>query len=266
MAKRRAKEPEEPKVCAHCDGAPETSLDLWEPNDPLIVSFTVVARLKYGARVACPKCRAHWYRWEPHDTVSMRYLTPDDDALLDAWNAQTRMLTDAQCEALREIRGIRGDAYGNGVEYLRVPCVVTDAAGRAHDLSTVAISRIPPFGFPEARWVEESDQFSPSRYAIPARLRWLASQTYERETVSARAPDGSSVTVPTNGFYATETVRGSELVEATTGKKKAAKAKRVKGAETVKEKPKTEPLPTEPPVLCWVDWDERCEALVIAEE
>lgn len=181
-----------------------------------------VAAAKYGARYACVACGATWYLG---DADQRMLFVPDDRlALFEAWSERSLEASLEILEMARSIGATPPDIYGNGRDYVQIPCRVTTRSGERLDRVLVSFQKMPPIPLfdpgdmrlPTLRLLDEIERIEPSRYGLSAQVRYATAQASEWPMDFAPtkvcAPDGRIYVLNwTVDFFDLDGIAGEEI-------------------------------------------------------
>lgn len=210
--------------CKHCGRPSTTGYSAWENKDPFIQAFKLEKKLKYGEMVICPVCKSKWIKlFAPRmdsGYVSLNPLQENDIAIFEEWNQNSYLPTKEQLKVLKKIGATPMDAYGNGSEYIQVPCKCILKDGREIDFCIVRFQRLPPMDVEskDIIYITDVKKILPSDYTLSPKVR-LATAMAE-EIRNSYAP--TVVRLPTGGkwifnwthhFFGTTKIKGKDIVE-----------------------------------------------------
>lgn len=173
------------KKCKNCAYQEGTSYSFWEFDSPFVQSFNLVQAVKGIIWVTCSKCGQDWLMnryGENNNTVDLDPLLKESRQVFDFWAKTALSPTQEQLTVLAKIVGLNGDAYGNGREFIDVPCKVTFKDGSEKDFCVVRFSqKFPIVNITEGNcmWITELANITPSPNALPYHVRYETSMAEE---------------------------------------------------------------------------------------
>jgi hypothetical protein len=220
--KKQSKKKKQPKACKHCEYETNEGYTRWGASDKFITAFAPIKKVKQIEVVACPKCAREWLlsRYgENNETVDLSKLRAESKADFDFWAENELYPTEKQLKSLAKIGGLNGDIYGNGKDYIDVPCKVRLKDGQEKDFCIVRFSKNMPEAVIDNQgffWITAVAEITPSVYALPYDVRYESSQAQEQTNSYAptliTAPYGKVYGLNwTNQFFATEKYTGAKF-------------------------------------------------------
>jgi hypothetical protein len=173
--------------------------------------------LKFGSLYACPTCGEKWYLDRLEEWMSV--IPRDRLPLLQEWNGRDLILPAELLAVAQEIGATPPDIYGNGSEYVQVPCDVTTKAGERITMALLSFQGSPPIeqSSHTIRFADEIASLRPSEFALTREVRLATSQATEQlngfAPTHVKAPDGRFFVLNwTVDLFFEGGVKGSDLV------------------------------------------------------
>lgn len=183
--------------CAACDGSNQATVYSFdwdrairgEGEDSKYPKFLRQENSnRRGARYACTACGTSWFLQEDSRGARMRRVPAACLAAFDAWYERPLVCPDSILEAAHGIGATPPDVYGNGRGEAWIPCRVDTRQGERIDFAMLRFSPQPPISrvdrkpevMPVYRSVEEVAHISPSRFALPRRVRFRTAWVFEQ--------------------------------------------------------------------------------------
>ena len=180
----------------------------------------------FGTLYSCPNCKTLWYLNNKETALSSLWQTDR----IDEWKAVAKSLPDNFVDQFKNIGATPPDFYGNGRDFIDLPCKVIATDGTIFDPALIRLQKDPPFINPydyytdyllinNVRKIEESD------FTLPRELRLLTCQAREVRMcfspTRVQGPNGVQYLLNgvTNFFYQ-DNVKGKDLMKVPTGQAK----------------------------------------------
>lgn len=180
----------------------------------------------FGAIYLCPNCKTPWYLNNKETVLSPFWNTER----IDEWLTIPKVLRSEIREMFYTIKATPPDFYGNGRDFIDLPCKITLTNNEVIDFAIVRLQKDPPFINPYSHYkdyltVDKLKKIEASEFALSADLRLKTCQMREIRMgfTPTRVIGTNGVQYLLNGvtnFFNQDGIKGSDLTSVSKGQEK----------------------------------------------
>lgn len=188
--------------------------------------YEIKQSFDFGTLYLCPTCKTPWYLNHKETALSSLWNTER----INEWLSVPNDLPNELREKFNTIKATPPDFYGNGRDFIDLPCKVILTDNKTLDFAIVRLQKDPPFINPYSHYkdyltIDKIMKIEPSDYTLSTDLRLKTCQMGEiRMGFSPTRVLGSNgVQYLLNGvtnFFYQDGIKGSELTSVPKGQEK----------------------------------------------
>jgi hypothetical protein len=181
---------------------------------------------EFGTIYLCPNCNTPWYLDNIETTLASLWNTKR----INEWQIIPKDLTSEQKAMFYSIKATPPDFYGNGRDFIDLPCKVILTNNKTLDFAMVRLQKDPPFINPYSHYkdyltIDKVKKIEPSEYTLNTDLRLKTCQMREIRMgfTPTRVLGINGVQYLLNGvtnFFNQDGIKGSELTSVPKGQEK----------------------------------------------
>jgi len=123
---------------------------------------------------------SYWYVAPEDRDANWFFVEKTSLEALENWNKKDLMVSEVFMPILKEIVATPPDAYGNGSDYISIPCQITLKDGWVFETALLQLQYLPPFYASEhIILIDEVAKIEPSKYALPLDIRVATALAFE---------------------------------------------------------------------------------------
>ena len=127
---------------------------------------------EFGTIYLCPNCNTPWYLDNIETTLASLWNTKR----INEWQIIPKDLTSEQKAMFYSIKATPPDFYGNGRDFIDLPCKVILTNNKTLDFAMVRLQKDPPFINPYSHYkdyltIDKVKKIEPSEYTLNTDLR-----------------------------------------------------------------------------------------------
>jgi len=177
----------------------------------------------FGTIYLCPNCKTPWYLDHNETALSSLWNTER----INEWQSVSKDLPSEQMRMFNAIKATPPDFYGNGRDFIDIPCRVTLTDDKILDFAIVRLQKDPPFIYPYSHYndyltIDKVKKIETSEFVLNADLRLNTCQMREIRMgfMPTRVLGSNGVQYLLNGvtnFFYQDGIKGSELTSVPKG-------------------------------------------------